>query len=70
MTYPGGMAKRANEIVKPQPSRIGKKSVSVYLPENIWRELRILAATTDTTIDKLIRRGIDLVLAEHKTNRP
>jgi hypothetical protein len=65
----GGMAKRATEIVKPQPSRIGKKSVSVYLPENIWRELRILAATTDTTIDKLIRRGIDLVLAEHKDKR-
>jgi hypothetical protein len=40
------------------------------LPENIWRELRILAATTDSTIDKLIRRGIDHVLAEHKANRP
>jgi hypothetical protein len=57
------MAKREQEIVKPQPSRIGKKSVTVYLPQNIWRELRILAATTDTTIDKLMRRGIDLVSA-------
>jgi hypothetical protein len=63
------MAKRENEIVKPQPSRIGKKTVSVYLPQNIWRELRMLAAATDTTMDKLIRRGIDLVLAENKTNR-
>jgi hypothetical protein len=58
------MAKRDHDIVKPQPSRIGKKSVTVYLPQNVWRELRILAATTDSTIDKLIRRGIDLVLAE------
>ena len=58
------MAKREHEIVKPQPSRIGKKSVTVYLPQNVWRELRILAATSDSTIDKLIRRGIDLVLAE------
>jgi hypothetical protein len=58
------MAKRDHDIVKPQPSRIGKKSVTVYLPQDVWRELRILAATTDSTIDKLIRRGIDLVLAE------
>jgi hypothetical protein len=63
------MAKREHEIVKPQPSRIGKKTVSVYLPQNVWREVRMLAASTDTTIDKLIRRGIELVLAEHKTNR-
>jgi hypothetical protein len=60
------MAKREHETVKPQPSRIGKKSVTVYLPENIWRELRILAATTDTTMDALMRRGVNLVLAEHK----
>jgi len=58
------MAKGEHDIVKPQPSRIGKKSVTVYLPQNVWRELRILAATNDSTIDKLIRRGIDLVLAE------
>jgi uncharacterized protein YacL len=63
------MAKREHDIVKPQPSRIGKKSVTVYLPQNVWRELRILAATSDSTIDKLIRRGIDLVLAElRRTN--
>jgi hypothetical protein len=29
----------------------------------------LLAASTDTTMDKIIRRGIDLVLAEHKANR-
>jgi ribosomal protein L1 len=57
------------ETVKPQPSRIGKKSVTVYLPETTWRELKILAATTDTTIDALMRRGVDLVLAEHKTSK-
>jgi hypothetical protein len=37
--------------------------------QSVWRELRMLAASTDTTMDKLIRRGIDFVLAEHKTNR-
>jgi hypothetical protein len=43
--------------------------VTVYLPQNIWREVRMLAASTDTTMDKIIRRGIDLVLAEHKADR-
>jgi hypothetical protein len=36
--------------------------------------LRLIATAlrrlpTDTTMDKLIRRGIDLVLAQHKANR-
>jgi hypothetical protein len=56
----------AREPTKPQPSRTGKKSISVYLSPDKWRELKILAATTDTTIDALMRRGVDLVLAEHK----
>jgi len=60
------MAKRENDPVKPQSLRGGKKSISVYLPVDKWRELKILAATTDTTIDALMRRGVDLVLAEHK----
>ena len=60
------MTKREHETVKPQPSRIGKKSITTYLPEDTWRDLKILAATTDTTIDALMRRGVDLVLAERK----
>ncbi len=60
------MTKREYETVKPQPSRIGKKSVTVYLPEATWRDLKVLAATTDTTIDALMRRGVELVFAESK----
>jgi len=60
------MTKRENDPVKPKSLRAGKKSLSVYLPVDTWRELKILAATTDTTIDALMRRGVDLVLAEHK----
>ena len=61
------MTKREHDTVKPQPSRIGKKSVTVYLSVDSWRDLRVLAATTDTTIDALMRRGVELVLAEHKS---
>jgi hypothetical protein len=52
-----------------QPSRAGKKVVTVYLAESVWRETKMLAARTDTTIDALMRRGLDLVLAENKLNR-
>ena len=52
-----------------QPSRIGKKVVTVYLSESVWRELKVLAAKTDSTIDQLMRRGLDHVFAEHKINR-
>jgi Antitoxin-like ribbon-helix-helix len=53
---------------KPQPSRVGKKVVTVYLPESIWRDLKVLAAKTDS-IDALMRQGLDLVLAQHGVNR-
>ena len=54
---------------KSQPSRVGKKVVTVYLSESVWRELKVLAAKTDSTIDALMRRGLDHVFAENKINR-
>jgi hypothetical protein len=54
---------------KQQPSRVGKKVVTVYLPESVWRDLKVLAAKTDSTIDALMRRGLDHVFAEHRVNR-
>jgi hypothetical protein len=52
-----------------QPSRRGKKVVTVYLPESVWRDAKMLAARTDTTIDAIMRRGLELVFAEHGVNR-
>jgi hypothetical protein len=54
---------------KQQPSRVGKKVVTVYLSESVWRELKVLAAKSDSTIDALMRRGLDHVFAEHRINR-
>ncbi len=54
---------------KKQPSREGKKVVTVYLSPSVWRDVKLLAAKTDTTIDALMRRGLDMVLAEHGVNR-
>ena len=52
-----------------QPSRVGKKVVSVYLSESVWRDLKLLAVKTDSTIDALVRQGIDRIFAEHNVNR-
>ena len=43
--------------------------MTVYLSESVWREVKVLAAKTDSTIDALMRRGLDIVLAENKRNR-
>jgi hypothetical protein len=54
---------------KPLAVRSGKKSVTVYLSVVMWRELRVLAALNDTTLDALLRRGAELVRAEYKDKR-
>jgi len=35
----------------------------------VWRDANMLAVRTDTTIDAIMRRGLDLVFAEHGINR-
>lgn len=60
----------ARELAKPSPSRAGKKSVTLYLPVDKWRELKILATVMDTSMDALMRRGVDIILAEHKGKLP
>jgi hypothetical protein len=60
----------AREQAKPSPSRAGKKSVTLYLPMDTWRELKILATVMDTTMDALMRRGVDHILTEHKGKLP
>ena len=63
---PKGAVRRESGLAEPQPSRAGEKCVSVYLSPQKRRALKILAVTTDTTIDALMRRAADLVLAERK----
>ena len=60
---------RNGTTTQSQPDRVGKKAVSVYLDESAWRDLKIFAAENDTTIDALMRQGLDLVLEKHGVNR-
>jgi hypothetical protein len=54
----------ARQAAKVSASRVGKKRVTLHLPVNKWRELKMLATILDTTMDALMRCGLDLVLAE------
>jgi hypothetical protein len=52
-----------------QPSRVGKKVVTVYLDESVWRSVKMMAVKNDTTIDALMRQGLDLVFEKNGVNR-
>jgi hypothetical protein len=56
----------AGQSAKPSSSHAGKKRVTVHLPADKWRELKILVTMLDTTMDALMRCGLDRVLAERK----
>jgi 16S rRNA U516 pseudouridylate synthase RsuA-like enzyme len=56
----------AREPTKLQRSRSGMKSVSVYLSPEKRRKVKVLAAAMDTTVNALMRRAVELVLAEYK----
>jgi predicted DNA-binding ribbon-helix-helix protein len=49
--------------------RRGRKAVAVYLQVEKWRELKVIAALTDTTLDKLLQSGADMVIEKFKRTR-
>jgi hypothetical protein len=55
--------------LRPQQGRVGKKVMTVYLEESVWRDLKVLAAKTDTTLDALAKEGLDLIFEKHGVNR-
>jgi hypothetical protein len=60
----------ARQSAESTANRARKKCVTLYLPVDKWRELKMLATVLDTTLDALMRGGVDLVLAEHKSKPP
>jgi hypothetical protein len=61
--------RRTAELVASQSTRTGKKSVTVYLSPEKWRELKIIAALTDATLDKLLQEGADVVIEKFRRTR-
>jgi hypothetical protein len=52
-----------------QQGRRGRKAVAVYLEVQRWRELKMIAVLTDSTLDKLLQDGATMVVEKFKRTR-
>ena len=64
-----GMARSAKPGTIRPLTRRGRKSAVVYLQVEKWRELKVIAALTDSTLDKLLQSGADMVIEKFKRTR-
>lgn len=52
-----------------QPSRVGKRVLTIYIDPLAWKQLRQLALDEDTTTQALGEEAINLLFAKHGINR-
>lgn len=51
------------------PSREGKRVLSVYLPPEAWKQLRMLSLNLETPTQDLGEQAINLLFEKHRLNR-
>ena len=54
---------------KRPPSREGKRVLSVYLPPEAWKQLRMLAVNMETSTQDLGEQAINMLFEKHRLNR-
>jgi Antitoxin-like ribbon-helix-helix len=54
---------------KRPPSREGKRVLSVYLPPEAWKQLRMLAVNMETSTQDLGQQAINMLFEKHRLNR-
>ena len=47
------------------PSRVGKRAVTFYMSPEAFRQLAVLAATTDRSVQDLMAEATDLLFQQH-----
>ena len=52
--------------VTARPDRAGKKGVVLQLPVDLWRELKVLAARKDTTLQALGLQALEDLLSTYR----
>src|SRR3954451_603280 len=52
-----------------QQSRIGKRAVTFYVSPEAFRQLRVLSAQTDRTIQELMQEALDWQFQQHDMHR-
>jgi hypothetical protein len=58
----------AKKSVRP-PSREGKRVLSIYLPAEAWKQLRMLSLDLETSTHALGEEAINLLFEKHRLNR-
>ncbi len=67
--HDSGMARVPKQgTIQPQTRR-GRKTAVVHLQVEKWRELKVIAALTDATLDKLLQEGADMVIEKFRRSR-
>ncbi len=51
------------------PSREGKRVLSIYLPPEAWKQLRMLSLNLETSTQALGEEAINLLFEKHRLNR-
>ncbi len=52
-----------------QPSRIGKRAVTFYVSPEAFRQLRVMSAVTDKSIQTLMEEALDWQFQQHDMHR-
>ena len=58
----------AKKSVRPL-SREGKRVLSIYLPPETWKQLRLLSLNLETSTQALGEEAINLLFEKHRLNR-
>ena len=62
-------AKPATKAKARPPSREGKRVLSVYLPPEAWKQLRMLSLNLDSSTQALGEEAVNLLFEKHRLNR-
>ncbi len=54
---------------KRPPSREGKRVLSIYLPPEAWKQLRMLAVNLETSTQDLGEQAVNMLFEAHRLNR-
>jgi hypothetical protein len=58
----------ARKSIRP-PSREGKRVLSIYLPPEAWKQLRLLSLDLETSTQALGEEAVNLLFEKHRLNR-
>jgi hypothetical protein len=48
------------------PSREGKRAITMHQPDEVRRQLKLMAAEQDRTVDDLCSEALNLLFAKHR----